>query len=98
MARRKKAGEDAAALLAGLKASGEAVKALDVEVREVDAALEAALLDVPNFLPPDVPDGDVTHNRVVRTWGEPRASTSRRSRTGSSARRSASSTSRRARW
>ena len=72
VARRKKAGEDAAALLAGLKASGEEVKALDLEVREVDAALEAMLLDVPNFLQPDVPDGDVTHNRVVRTWGEPR--------------------------
>jgi len=72
VARRKKAGEDAAALLAGLKASGEEVKALDAEVREVDAALEATLLDVPNFLQPDVPDGDVSHNRVVRTWGEPR--------------------------
>jgi seryl-tRNA synthetase len=72
VARRKKAGADAAALLAGLKASGEAVKALDVEVREVDAALEATLLEVPNFLQPDVPDGDVSHNRVVRTWGEPR--------------------------
>jgi len=48
------------------------LKALDAEVREVDAALEATLLDVPNFLQPDVPDGDVSHNRVVRTWGEPR--------------------------
>jgi seryl-tRNA synthetase len=72
VARRKKAGEDAAALLAGLKASGEEVKALDLEVREVDASLEAMLLDVPNFLQADVPDGDVTHNRVVRSWGEPR--------------------------
>jgi seryl-tRNA synthetase len=72
VARRKKAGQDAAALLAGLKASGEEVKSLDAEVRAVDAALEATLLDVPNFLQPDVPDGDVSHNRVVRTWGEPR--------------------------
>jgi seryl-tRNA synthetase len=72
VARRKKAGEDAAALLAGLKTSGEEVKALDVEVREVDAALEGALLDVPNFLQADVPDGDATQSKVVRTWGEPR--------------------------
>jgi seryl-tRNA synthetase len=72
VARRRKAGEDAVALLAGLKASGEEVKSLDAEVRAVDAALEATLLDVPNFLQPDVPDGDVSHNRVVRTWGEPR--------------------------
>jgi seryl-tRNA synthetase len=69
VARRRKAGEDAVALLAGLKASGEEVKSLDAEVRAVDAALEATLLDVPNFLQPDVPDGDVSHNRVVRTWG-----------------------------
>ncbi|MFL5519906.1 MAG: aminoacyl--tRNA ligase-related protein, partial [Gemmatimonadales bacterium] len=72
VARRKKAGEDAAALLAELKASGDEVKQLDVQVREVDAALEGTLLEVPNILQTDVPDGDATQNRVVRSWGEPR--------------------------
>jgi seryl-tRNA synthetase len=72
VARRKKAGEDAAALLAGLKASGDEVKQLDVQVREVDAQLEATLLEVPNVPQPDVPDGDASQNRVLRTWGEPR--------------------------
>ena len=72
VARRKKAGEDASALLADLKASGDEVKQLDVQVREVDAALEGTLLEVPNILQTDVPDGDATQNRIVRSWGEPR--------------------------
>ena len=72
VARRKKAGEDAAALLAELKASGEEVKQLDVLVREVDAELEGTLLEVPNIVQADVPDGDATQNRIVRSWGEPR--------------------------
>lgn len=70
VARRKKAGAPADDLLASLKASGERVKALDAEVREVDAALEAILLRVPNTPLPEVPDGDASANRVVRTWGE----------------------------
>jgi seryl-tRNA synthetase len=72
VARRKKAREDAAALLAELKASGDEVKQLDVQVREVDAELESTLLEVPNVLHADVPDGDASANRIVRSWGEPR--------------------------
>jgi seryl-tRNA synthetase len=71
VARRKRAKEPADELLAALKASGERVKALDGEVREADAALDAALLRVPNVPHPDVPDGDASANRVLRTWGEP---------------------------
>lgn len=73
VARRRKAGGEAAELMTALKASGELVKRLDAEVREVDEALEQALLDVPNFLQPDVPDGDASANAVVRTWGAPRS-------------------------
>ncbi len=69
VARRKKAGEPADDLLAELKASGERVKALDAEVREVDAAREADLLTVPNLPHPAVPDGDATANRLVREVG-----------------------------
>jgi seryl-tRNA synthetase len=70
VARRKKNREPADDLLAQLKASGEQVKALDAEVRAVDANLDAAVLLVPNFPHEQVPDGDATANRVVRTWGE----------------------------
>ena len=69
VARRKKAGQPADDLLAELKASGEAVKALDAEVRQIDADLEAALLDVPNLPHAEAPDGDASGNAVVRTWG-----------------------------
>ena len=70
VARRKKASEPADDLLARLKASGEEVKGLDAEVRAVDEALDGLLLRVPNTPLPDVPDGDASHNRVIRTWGK----------------------------
>jgi seryl-tRNA synthetase len=70
VARRKKKRESADDLLAQLKVSGDEVKALDADVRAVDAELEAAVLLVPNFPHPQAPDGDATANRVVRTWGE----------------------------
>jgi seryl-tRNA synthetase len=71
VARRKRAGDPADDLTLALKASGERVKALDAEVREVDAGLDDALLGIPNLPLPGIPDGDATHNRVLRTWGEP---------------------------
>ncbi len=71
VARRKRAGDPADDLTVALKASGERVKALDAEVRDVDAGLEDALLGIPNLPLPGIPDGDATHNRVIRTWGEP---------------------------
>lgn len=71
VARRKKAKEDATELLATLKASGEQVKLLDVEVREVEAALDAQLLRIPNFPLDSTPTGDATANRVEHTWGTP---------------------------
>jgi seryl-tRNA synthetase len=70
VARRKQAGQSAADLLAVLKASGDSVKALDAEVRTIDARLEDLLLNVPNVLHAGVPDGDAAANSVVRTWGE----------------------------
>ena len=72
VARLKRAGQDAEPLMARLRESGDEVRALDGELREVDAALDGALLSIPNLPLPDVPDGDASANRVVRTWGEPR--------------------------
>ena len=71
VARRKKNREPADELLVELKASGDEVKALDADVRGVDAELEAAVLLVPNFPLENVPDGAAAANRVVRSWGEP---------------------------
>jgi seryl-tRNA synthetase len=71
VARRKRAGEPADELMATLKASGEEVKALDQQLREIDGELDRRALTLPNFPAPEVPDGDASANRVVRTWGEP---------------------------
>lgn len=71
VARRKKRGEPADDLLVRLKASGDEVKALDADLRAAEAALEQLALGIPNLPHPDVPDGDASANRVIRTWGEP---------------------------
>jgi seryl-tRNA synthetase len=71
VARRKRAKEPADDLMARLKASGEEVKALDARLREIETALDARVLAVPNFPAEEAPDGDASANRVVRTWGEP---------------------------
>ncbi len=71
VARRKKAREPADELLATLKQSGETVKQLDAETREIEAALDQLLLTVPNIVLAEVPDGDATGNQVVATWGTP---------------------------
>lgn len=73
VARKRKAGEDATALLAELKVSAEEAKRLEAEQRAADEQLEAALLNVPNTVQADVPDGDASANTVVRTWGTPPA-------------------------
>ena len=71
VARRKKAGEPAEDLLATLKTASDRIKVLDDDVRQCQAELQAALLTIPNPPLPDVPEGDESHNVVVRTWGEP---------------------------
>ena len=70
VARRKRAKEPADELMAKLKASGDEVKALDVELREVETALDGRVALLPNVPLPEVPDGDASCNRVVRTWGD----------------------------
>ena len=57
---------------ASLASLGERIDALDAELAEVEAAIEADLLLVPNLPQNLVPDGGGPEdNPVVRTWGEP---------------------------
>jgi len=70
VARRRKVGEAADELMAALKQSGEESKRLDAEQREADARLEQVMLELPNFVQADVPDGDASANAVVRHWGD----------------------------
>ena len=70
VARRKRAGEPADELLATLKLSGDAVKSLDSEVREVDGNVDALALSLPNFPLDEIPDGGAAANRLLRAWGD----------------------------
>jgi seryl-tRNA synthetase len=71
--RLKKAGQPADELLARLKVSGEEERALDAAAREVGEEVTRELSLLPNFVHDDVPDGDATANRLVRSWGAPPA-------------------------
>jgi seryl-tRNA synthetase len=70
VARRKRAKEPADDLMGRLKTTGDEVKALDARLRDVDVELDRRVLAVPNFPADEIPDGDASANRVVRTWGE----------------------------
>jgi len=69
VARRKRAKEPAEDLMADLRASGDEVRLLEGELREVEGSLDARALQVPNLPAPECPDGDASANRVVRSWG-----------------------------
>jgi seryl-tRNA synthetase len=75
VARRKRAGQDAADLIERGRALGEAIAAEEARLAEVDAALQRLLLEIPNVPLPDVPAGGEERNVIVRTWGTPRDGT-----------------------
>jgi seryl-tRNA synthetase len=58
-------------VLAQRKQLGARISALESEQRDLEATLEAKGLFVPNLPLPELPDGDASHNAVVRTWGTP---------------------------
>jgi seryl-tRNA synthetase len=71
VARRKRAKQSADDLMEQLKASGEEVRVLDLRLREVEEALNERALSVPNFPADQLPEGDASANRLVRSWGSP---------------------------
>jgi seryl-tRNA synthetase len=73
VARRKRAKQPADDLMDRLKASGEEVRGLDLQLREIETSLEERALSLPNFPLDQVPEGDASANRLVRTWGAPPA-------------------------
>jgi seryl-tRNA synthetase len=73
IARKKRAGEDAAALIAEMREAGEQINALDEAVRQAEASAEESLLALPNLPHESVPIGpDSSGNVEVRRWGTPR--------------------------
>jgi seryl-tRNA synthetase len=72
IARRKRAGESAADLLAEMKRVAEEIRLADERTRELDARLQEFMLAVPNMPHASVPLGhDASANVEVRRWGAP---------------------------
>ncbi|MGZ6274124.1 MAG: serine--tRNA ligase [Candidatus Limnocylindrales bacterium] len=63
-------GPEAAALRRVSTDAGVQIEQLNAELAATEAQLEELLLRIPNPADPDVPVGDASANRVVRTWGE----------------------------
>ena len=74
VARRKKAKEDADDLIAHGRALGEEIGRLEGELARAEQELQAILLELPNIPLDEVPEGDESHNRIEKTWGDPRPS------------------------
>ena len=74
IARLKRQGGDATALLEANKQRAEQIKALDAELEQIEAERRDVLLRVPNLPHASVPRGaSATDNLEVRRVGEPRA-------------------------
>jgi seryl-tRNA synthetase len=73
VAQRRKAGDDASALIAEGRAIGDAIAALEARRLEAESAVQQMLYELPNITLPEVPEGGEDANTVVRTWGTPRA-------------------------
>jgi seryl-tRNA synthetase len=72
VARLRKSGENADALIASGRALGEEIARLEQELGGVEDEFHRLLAEIPNVTLPDVPDGGEDANIIVRTWGDPR--------------------------
>jgi len=72
IARKKREGQDAEAEIGAMREVGERIKALDAELRMLEAESEQLAAWIPQLPHPSVPPGsDATLNQQVRTWGTP---------------------------
>jgi seryl-tRNA synthetase len=72
IARLKKAGQDASALLAGMKQVSEEIKQADERIAQLDESLREFMLNVPNIPHSSVPVGAGSRDNVeARRWGRP---------------------------
>ncbi|PZE19425.1 serine--tRNA ligase [Paenibacillus xerothermodurans] len=74
VAARKKAKEDANALIEEMKGVGDRIKLLDDEIRELEAEINSIVMALPNLPHETVPVGNSEDDNVeIRRAGEPRA-------------------------
>ena len=68
----KKAGGDADQAIAAMRALGDQIKEHEAALAETEERLMVMLLELPNLVLPDVPDGGEDDSVVIRTVGTPR--------------------------
>jgi seryl-tRNA synthetase len=68
----KKAGGDADQAIAAMRTLGEQIKEHEAALAETEERLNVMLLELPNLVLPDVPDGGEDDSVVLRKVGEPR--------------------------
>ena len=72
IAEKKRARGDASAEIAAMREVGDQIKALDAQLKEIEASLEEELLTVPNLPDPTSPSGGEEDSVVLHRWGTPR--------------------------
>ncbi len=63
-------GPEVAALRQASTDAGARIEKLDADLAAAEAELEELMLRIPNPADPDVPVGDASANKTVRTWGD----------------------------
>jgi len=72
IARLKRDKAHATAKIEAMRAVGDEIKRLEERLKDVEASLEAELLQVPNLPDPSAPDGGEDDSVVLHHWGAPR--------------------------
>ncbi len=70
IAEMKKAKQDAAAVIAEMRAVSGRIKELDEQLRDAEEKIYQIQIRIPNIPHTSVPVGDPSHNQVIRQWGE----------------------------
>ncbi len=71
IAARKRAGDDTAEAIARMKEIADRLKELRAVAAELESAVEALYMRIPNVPHDSVPPGGEEQNQVVRSWGAP---------------------------
>ena len=72
VARLRRSGTDATETMARSRTLGDEISRLEGELAQVEGALNAMILEIPNMTLPEVPSGGEANNVIVREWGTPR--------------------------
>jgi len=64
--------KDAKSIIASMKDISNSISLLESQVKEQEGLLNGLLLTIPNIPHESLPVGDLSNNKVVRSWGKPK--------------------------